>query len=161
MESYYDRAAHQNTDGTPLFACARDAANESETAEIVGRAWRCEVYPFGRLCPVDYYAVRHGRLVGVMELKSRAHESGRYATVFLNVRKWLALTVASVGLGVPALFLVRWTNEVRYIALTKVDARRAVMGGAMRIVKSRSDVEPVVEIPVASMRVIEDAAKSG
>lgn len=152
MSGYYNRFANANTDGSPLFAMDHDKANETAFAGLVSQAWRCEMHPFGRLCPVDYYAVRDGRLSGVLELKSRSHASDRFPTVFLNVRKWLALQMASVGLGVPAVFSVQFADGPRWIRVDEIDARQHAIGGTMRPIKSRSDIEPVILVPVDTMK---------
>lgn len=150
--SYYARAGATNSDGTPIFATRNDAAAEAETARLVEEAWGARLHKFGPLAPVDFYAIRDGRLVGVLEVKTRSHRSDRFPTVFLNVRKWLALRMASMGLGVPAVFVARFEDGVRWIDVEQVDASTARMGGCLRVVKAASDVEPVIEVPVAQMR---------
>ena len=152
---YQSRAATINADGTPLFASDYDQANESAVSRAVEVAWKCELHHFGRLCPLDFYATRHGRLVGVLELKSRAHASGKYPTVFLNVRKWIALMLAQTGLGAPAIFVVKFLDCVRFIPVAQVDASRVRIGGTARIVKSHTDVEPVIEVPIDGMKLLE------
>lgn len=152
--SYYGRSAAMNSDGTPLFATRNDAAAEDATARLVEQTWGAELHKFGPLAPIDFYAMRHGRVVGVLELKTRTHTSDRYPTVFLNVRKWLALRMASMGLGVPAVFVARFEDGARWIGVEQVDASKARMGGCLRVVKAASDIEPVIEVPVASMRPI-------
>jgi hypothetical protein len=153
---YYSRTATLNTDGSPLFAIGYDKENEGETCGLLSRVWKCEIRPFGRLSPVDFYAVRDGRMVGVLELKSRTHANNKYPTVFLNVRKWTALMMAGMGLAVPALFVVRFTDGVFYANVGEIDARRWKIGGTKEIVKSQSDIEPVIEVPVATMKKIID-----
>lgn len=118
---------------------------------MVAAAFACDIRHFGDLSPIDWYAVRSGRIVGVLELKSRAHEERKYPTVFLNVRKWLALSLASVGLNVPAIFVAKFVDGVRWIKVQDVDASRIKIGGTKHIVKSSSDIEPLIEVPIASM----------
>lgn len=148
---YYNRKAATAIDGTPIFKTAEDDASESRIAKALESEWRCTLRSFGRLSPVDWYAERDGRLIGVIELKSRSHPSTRFPTVFLNVRKWLALQLAAVGLGVPAIFVVEFTDCVRWISVADVDPSRARVGGCLRMVKSRSDVEPVIEVEIEKM----------
>lgn len=145
---YYDRAPTTHIDGTPIFATAEDAAAEQEVFAAVARVWGCEIYPFGPLSPIEAYATRHGRLVGLLEVKHRSHSYGHYPTVFLNVRKWLALILGSSGLGVPAVFAVRYEDGIWTIEVNRVDARRVSIGGTRQVVKARSDIEPVIEIPI-------------
>lgn len=154
--SYYSRARVAHVDGTNVFQTPEDARNEREVADLLAAAWRCEVSPFGALCPVDWYAQRHGRLVGVMELKARPHASTKYPTVYLNVRKWLALSMASLGLGCPAVFVVRLTDGVFWTPLAMVEPSGCRVAGCMSIVKSRSDIEPIIEVRVAILKRLRD-----
>ena len=151
---YYQRTTTQHLDGSPIFKTEQDEGNEREVAAIVESVWSCQLGSFGRLAVIDWYASRNERLVSLLELKTRTHDSLRYETVFLNVRKWLALTLGSIGLGVPALFVVKFTDGVRWINISEVDPSDSRIGGCARIVKSRNDREPVIEIPVAQMKVL-------
>jgi len=149
--SYYRRAGERHVDGTLLFKKPEDDEAERTVARLVEQRRGCEVRAFGALCAIDWYVMRAERLVGLLELKHRSHSSDRYPTVFLNVRKWLALLLASQGLGVPGVFIVKFTDGVRWINVADVDARHHRIGGCKRRVKSVSDVEPVIEIPVSEM----------
>lgn len=153
--SYYDRVAAVHIDGTPIFATAEDAAAEREAFTAIEAAWGCEIHPFGPLSPIEAYATRHGRLVGLVEVKHRSHRFGEFPTVFLNVRKWMALLLGSQGLGVPAVFVVRFADGLWQVEVGRVDPQRVVMGGTTRMVKARSDVEPVIEVPVEQLTKIE------
>jgi len=59
-------------------------------------------------------------------------------------------------MNVLAVFIASFTdNKVLWIPIAAVDATQHRMGGTLRIVKSRSDIEPVIDIPIASMRSVE------
>jgi hypothetical protein len=150
--SYYARNAATFIDGSPIFKSEADELSENEMSALIGKLWECECRSFGKLAPIDWFFVRHGRLVGVGELKTRTHHTDRYPTVFLNVRKWLALSLASSGLGVPAVFVVRFENCIKWVDLATVDASVVRVGGCKQIVKSRNDIEPVIEIDVSKMK---------
>lgn len=152
--SYYDRRPTTHVDGTQIFQTAEDQEAENATAAMLEKRFDCQLRRFGMLAPVDWYATRHGRLIGVLEFKTRSHSSGAYSTVFLNVRKWLALSLASVGLNVPAVFVVRFTDGIRWIRLDLVDATKNRIAGTVHLVKSRNDQEPIIDVPIAAMRVI-------
>lgn len=149
---YYSRNEATFIDGSPIFKSLSDEQSESEIAQVLSKQWSCDCHSFGKLAAVDWFFVKHGRLSGVGELKTRSHDSGRHATVFLNVRKWLALSLAANGLGVPAVFVVRFTDCVKWIDISSVDASAVRIGGCKKIVKSRNDIEPVIEIPVLNMK---------
>jgi hypothetical protein len=158
--SYYDRPGQTHSDGTRIFQSQTDSAHEVAVADILAVAWRCEMHRFGALAPVDWYALRHGRIVGIVELKSRTHGSDKYPTVFLNFRKWLALQLGAIGLGVPASFVVRFTDCLMWAPLQDIDPRQTRVGGCAKHVKPVSDIEPVIEVPVASMRRLSSEASA-
>lgn len=148
---YYQRASTRTPSGSPRFANAADRKSEQETALLLGHLWNCEIKPFGLLSPVDFFAVREGLLIGVLELKTRTHASTAFSTVFLNLRKWGSLMLYHFGLGCPALYVIRFTDEYRWISITEVDASKWTIGGTKTIVKSHTDIEPVILVPVAQM----------
>ena len=152
--AYAARASVRHVDGTPLFQSTDDQRAERDVAVALGQAWQCTLRPFGALAAIDWYAVRDERLVGVVELKHRSHASTRFPTVFLNVRKWLALLLAGQGLGVPSIFVVQWTDQLGWVSVPAIDARQVIVGGCAALVKSVSDIEPVIEVPVASFRAV-------
>lgn len=137
-----------HTDGSPIYSNAADAAHEREVAALCERAWDCELRHFGKLAAVDWYALRHGRVIGVAELKARTHEIGRHPSVWLNVRKWLALQLTAIGLGVPALFVVRFTDGVQWIDVRQINTAGRL---AMRGTRGTDDAEPVIEVGVEDM----------
>jgi hypothetical protein len=150
--SYYDRKAALHLDGTQVFANSADVAAEQNVGKLLEAAWRCSIRSFGALSPIDWYAERDGRLVGLVEIKARSHASDRYPTVFLNVRKWLALQLGAIGLGCPALYAVKFEDGVFWIEVANVDAKAHSIGGCLRIVKSANDIEPVIAVRILDMR---------
>jgi hypothetical protein len=47
---------------------------------------------------------------------------------------------------------VQFTDTIRYIDVAAVDARAIMIGGTNRIVKAKSDIEPVILVPIADMK---------
>jgi hypothetical protein len=152
VTDYYERRTARHLDGSPIFRTAEDERAEEDAARRLEAAWGCTLQRFGKLSPVDWFAVRDERMVGVLELKSRGHTSDTYPTVFLNVRKWLALLLAAHGLGVPAIFVAQFPDCLTWVPVAEIDARRHRIAGCRRIVKARSDVEPVIDVPVSQLR---------
>ena len=159
--SGHHQARFKHEDGTSVFQSEEDVFQERGVAKILREVWNCELTPFGALAPIDYFAARHGRVSAVVEIKCRSNSETKYETVYLNVRKWLALGLAQVGLGVPALFVVQFTGSIRYISWDEIDGRNLKIGGGSGIVRSRSDMEPVIEICIPDMRVIEHGSDEG
>lgn len=148
---YHQRKAATHLDGSPVFQTQGDRKNERDVAAALEAHWKCAIRGFGMLSPVDWYAERDGRLVGLLELKSRPHPHDKYPTVFLNIRKWLALKLGSIGMGCPSLFVVRFADGIWWIKVDVIDARNCRIGGCARVVKSHSDIEPIIEVPVDTM----------
>ena len=152
-ELYASRNTSINSDGTPVFATRKDFENQKQTACIIEKKFgpNLELREFGRLCPIDYYALRDGRTVAFIEIKSRSHHSFKFKTVFLNFRKWISLRMAEVGVGVPSFFFVKFKDKILYTPVSQIDASRLIVGGTSKIVKSKTDIEPVIEIDVSKM----------
>ena len=142
-----DRRWTKNSDGTPMLSNERDRANEQHVIELVEDEWGCEVHRFSRLSPLDFWFEKHGRIVCVAELKARSNSSDHYKTVFLSLRKWMSLSLTSTCLGVPAVFIAKFTDDVRWIDIRGV-------GTKMHICRRKDGlgtVEPVVEVLIADM----------
>lgn len=151
--AYSDRKRGPNN----RFVTDEDEANEERVRLVIEAAWNCELKKFGKLCAIDFYALREGRMKALIETKFRDHESGRFETVFLNVRKWGNLREWARAMGVPAFFVVGFTDVTLYIDIDAVDARQFRMGGTAKIVKSHTDIEPVILVPISDMRVLRSA----
>lgn len=151
MSDYYARIVSTFIDGSPIFKTEADEKNEREISEAISSNWGCECGSFGKLAPIDWYFVRDGRLVGIGELKTAGYVSTKYGNAILNVRKWLALSLASVGLGVPAVFVVRFEDGDFWVHLSDIDAKNTRVMGLKKVMKSRNDREPCILVPVSTM----------
>lgn len=151
MDDYYSRKSSLNTDGTPLFQADHDKKHESSLQKIVNEEWKCTLHHFGQLCPVDFYAVKHGRMVGLVELKTRTHRHDRYPDVFLNLRKWFCLCLGESCLGCPSVFVVKFIDVIKWVRVTSIDRPNVVISGCRTQVKSNTDIEPVIKVPVGDM----------
>jgi hypothetical protein len=156
MSGYYERTHAVNTDGSPTFATASDISAQKAVARMLEDAWgpNVTISAFPRLHVIDFYAERDGRVSALLELKCRSHESSAYPTVFLNMRKWIALLWHAGMLGIAPLFVVRFTDCVMWCDVREVDARQHRIGGTKILVKSSSDIEPVIEVPVSQMKAV-------
>jgi len=151
--SYYDRKGTVvRLDGSRHFHTQQDIDHETEVAALASKAWGCEFRRFGTLTPIDWYAIREGRMSGLAELKSRHHSADKYPNAWLNVRKWLALMMGAAGLGVPAVYIVRFTDQVLWVPVAEIDGTMHRMAGCTHIVKSVNDIEPIIYIPLSLFR---------
>lgn len=132
----------------------RDRQGEDETKRLLEQRWGCAIHHTGYLDAWDFVGVKDGRTVFLAELKTRTTPMGTYPTVFLSAYKWLRLAHASAALGVTALFVVRFTDAVAWIALSDVDARAHRVAGRTDREGMPNDRELMIEVPIASMKVV-------
>jgi hypothetical protein len=117
-------------------------------------AWNMKMGSFGRFAPLDFYAFRNNKLVGLMELKTHPYGVGKYPTTQLNLRKWGWLRLYK-DLGVKVLYLKMFGQDLYYIDVDDIVVEDAIkMGGCHRYVKSQTDIEPVIHIPVDDFKFV-------
>jgi len=139
----------------PVYYSEEDRANEAAVVGILSKKWNCTFHSFGFLFPIDYYALRGGALVGVIEIKTRNKSSRDFATVCLALRKWISLGLVQTGLGVPAIFVVQFTDRLMYIPFNRIDASRWMVGGRTdRNGGGGNDIEPMIRVEIAAMRAV-------
>ena len=140
----------RNSDGTLLFVADLDRENEDEAAAALGSAWKCELRKWPKLFPIDFYAVRDGRMVANVELKSRTFDSTKHADVFMAYRKWDVLMRSVTLAGCPGYFVVKFTDCMKYVNVAHVDPRKMTLGGRAQP-RCATDIEPMILVPVADM----------
>lgn len=133
-----------------------DTASENYVASVMEREWGCTVHRYGYLDAWDFIGVKGGKTAFIAELKTRNVESTTYQTVFLSAHKWFALSNAALGLGVPALFIVRFTDLIAYQRFDDIDASNNRIAGR-RDRGERNDLELMIDVPISSMHVLEHA----
>lgn len=138
-----------------LLRTEEDAAIEASTARTLSKAWHCEVRSFGGRDEIDFYAIRHERLVAVMELKARKVTHLTYPTVFLSMRKYMDLRTYGHAMKVRAIFVVQFTDGLFWIDIGDVDPSRHRMGGNSRNL-AFNDYEPMIEVPIESLHRVAD-----
>jgi hypothetical protein len=138
-------------DGSRKHQRPEDLAVQREVAEQLERAWSCTMREYGDMHHIDWYALRYGRVMAYLELKARNVLSSEYPTVYLAVDKWLPLSLLTLATRAPGFFVVRFLDGIRWIRISRVDARRQTYGG------SRTEKEPMIEVPITEMRRIASA----
>lgn len=127
-----------------------DIQGENEVAKELERVSGWKVHSFGKFNPVDFYAEKDGRVIAVLELKRRNITSTQHNTIFLSVRKMLALQMAGIGLGVKPLFVVKFIDGLfilqvnGFIPTQPIIAGRTDRGYVM-------DQEPIYKVPIRLM----------
>ena len=153
--SYYERSERIDQDGNKVFSTLEDEKTQDQVAEVMGRRWKCTFMKYAPLSPIDYWIERDGQIAGFAEVKARSHSAGKFADVYLNLRKWLNMTLTEVATGKPTFYIVKFEDSIRYIKTADIEVQgNLTVGGAKKIVKSVNDIEPVVKVPVESMKVV-------
>lgn len=129
---------------------------EDELAALLEAAWGCNLHRFPHFSPVDWYGERFNALCAVLEAKVRTAASDTYPTVYFALRKQTSLQLVGGGFGVPALFVVRFTDGIRWINANDAG------GYPVRIAGRRDrgrphDLEPLIEVPIDAMTKLKEA----
>jgi hypothetical protein len=152
--SYYSRARQTNSDGTAVFQNEEDQQKELQIAKTLEQKWKCEIHKFSPLSPIDFYAVRDGRVKCLIELKARNILSTAYETIFLSVRKWLSLMLSATGLGVPAIFCVQFQDATKWVNVSTVDASKIQISGCKNYGTRSGKQEPLILVPIKQMEAL-------
>ena len=134
------------------YITQEDLLNEGTVAEQIERRWGGKVHRFPMFTPVDFWIEKDKRVVAVAELKTRNITMSTYDTIWLSVAKWTAMTLMATGLQIKALFIVKFVDETRYIPIGEIDTTKVGIG--MNNERSKETEEPVIHVPVKSMRVL-------
>lgn len=131
-------------------------AEENEVAHAIEARWGVKCHRYGYLDSVDWWIEKDGRTVAFAEMKNRNHEAGTYPTVFLAHHKWLALHL-SARTGVASLFVVRFTDGIRWVNVNEIDPRALEIAGRRDRPGMPNDIEPVIHVPIEKMKALSDA----
>ena len=152
---YYFRESSRNSDGSRLYAVEGDKKNERSAQQLIEECWGCKLHRWPDLHPIDWYAEADGRMVAMLEMKGRTHTSTHFPTVFLNFRKWSVMMAQCSMAKLPAIFVVRFTDEIRWVPLPRINPNATNgyirIAGCSERVKSDTDIEPIIEVPVRDM----------
>lgn len=124
---------------------------EAVVAEVLADAWRCEVRETPLRAFYDLELDRNGRTVAIVEVKTRRFEAERYAETYLPLEKWYRLVDISRALEVAGIFVANFTDEIRFIDVLKIDARRHEVCGRTDRPYMRHDISTKILVPVAEM----------
>lgn len=139
------------------WATAQTLENEHAVKTFLQDVWSVEVQERYHYDPIDWDVWQGGEQIGVVELKNYNRNAFDTPTVILNIRKFIALRDWNREFELPALYMVNFLDEIRYIDIRRVSTAEPVMGGQKGGPRS-TDWEPVYMVPVADMKLL---AKKG
>lgn len=136
----------------PVYQTPADQRAERETAAQLRAAWGWELSRFPALSEADWLAHKAGRIVAVVELKTRTHLYGRYDTYLLSAHKWVDVRALAHVWRVEPVLVIRFGNGELFWADLDVAKVVAVQLGGRRDRGDPQDVEPCVHLPIDQLR---------
>lgn len=130
------------------------AAGEDRVSEILAERWKCQVRPSPRFAHYDLELDRNGRMVAIVEVKTRRCRSDKYETTYITLDKWYRLFDLSRALEIPAFYVVNFTDEIRFIDATRIDPRNFETCGRTDRPYMRHDISTKILVPVVDMGTI-------
>ena len=128
-----------------------DRDHEDEVARRLEAAWGMTLHHYALYDSLDYWAEKDGRMVAVVEVKAYNRAEGELPNAMMSLRKYLALLLTGVATGVHGLYVVRFTDSIRWIDVAMIDPMGRVKVGGRTDRNRPTDVEPIVLIPIRTM----------
>jgi hypothetical protein len=145
------------THNVTRYATEETRNNERMVSAFLEKAWNVEILDRGHYDPIDWDIIEDGEQIGVIELKSYNRYASKDPVTICNVRKYIALRDWNLETDMPAIYMVNFLDEIRYIDVRNINPSHPVMGGQKGGPRS-TDWEPVYQILVSSMKLL---AKKG
>lgn len=131
----------------PLYETEENIENELGVIPLLQKQWNCTILRTDKLSYRDFDLVRDGKVVAIAEFKKRTNTKATYPTYMLSSAKFQLITAAANRLKVPALLIVEWTDQIGYVALSKLKHGDFVVKAGGRTDRNDpQDIEPVIYI---------------
>jgi hypothetical protein len=97
---------------------------EEIVANKIAAAWNCEWGQMGPYSPFDVYLRRGKNMTAIVEIRTRRdRELNSFSTALLDMDKWFSLMLAEIGLHLPALYVVAFTDGIYYVRIGHLPVR--------------------------------------
>ena len=132
-----------------------DKKNQTIATKVFAEKMDCKVHTYPQLWPVDGYAFKERKVLGMLEIKgaSKVRDIG-----YLNFRKYLNLRDATrySNNNIPGYFVIYDGDGLHWIDIkelgTTVQVKMAIVGYVN--LKSQADIEPAFQIKKSDMHLI-------
>jgi len=94
----------------PTYETDTDLDRELDVATKLSKEWRCDVTKTKKFYPVDYVATRDGRLVSILEIKTRNYtmdELERFGGFMISAEKLVRARELSEMVRVPFILVLK------------------------------------------------------
>ena len=130
-----------------------DRKNQTTATRVFAEKMKCKVHTYPQLWPVDGYAYKEKRVMGMLEIKgaSKVRDIG-----YLNFRKYINLRDATrvSNNNIPGFFVIYDDDGLHWIDIkelgVKIQVEMAMVG--YTILKSQADIEPAFQIKKSDMK---------
>ena len=102
---------------TRLFETQSDLKNEQEIVEILSKHWGFDFHKLDRRYQADFMATKDGELRLWVEIKCRNLAKDDWPDIILELDKSNMMWQLSLNTGVPAIFVVRFTDAIGWIKI--------------------------------------------
>jgi len=136
--------------GINMYETQEDLDRETELAGIVEICFQSQLHKLPASHGIDYAATRDGKLVAFLELKTRRFAFNHYPTTLINFKKYSQLCRYSDAANVPGVLVIKWTDQVRYLTLTREARALAIhkWGGQTTNPRDEEDLQVVTHFPI-------------
>lgn len=100
-----------------------------------------------RLYVIDFEVLKDGRMVGVVECKSKTARYGEHSNYLFDVSKWRGVRGAAVERGVPAIVAVQFNDRLAWFRIDCDDPGYSVLTTGRRDRGDPGDQEPAYRVP--------------
>jgi hypothetical protein len=121
---------------------------ENSVAKRIAADWECSPKKLTHPYRIDFALEKDGLIKGWLEVKCRDFPSTRYSTLMISVLKWETGILHAQATGLPFIIAIRFTDCIKYYRYSSKHELSVTWGGRTRTSRDRSDLEPVVHIPM-------------
>lgn len=138
-----------------------DHLREEEAAiDALQAVWGIVARKTPKYYKIDYAICNAvGVVVGWVEVRGKTFPRSQYATFYTSLEKYLSVCRFQYATAKPAFLLVKWSDGIFIYRISVADCSRRKITVGGRTVNSRGDdqdIEPVIHIPVAEFRTLDD-----
>lgn len=130
----------------------QDLSNEQEIARAIEQKWNCHANKLPKHYRCDFVLTRAGNVVAFAEVKCRSIPHNRYRNVILGLKKVTETNALAREAGVPAYFVIRFTDGTYYTDINRAISYAVTYGGQTVKMRDSRDMEPTCNIPISNLR---------
>lgn len=142
-----------------LWETEDDLRRESDVVAFYAKIKGCEYEKLPIAYKADYAFLRDGEVVALVEIRCRNVTHNEYPTIMLSLLKWHDMNALAKSMGVPAMFVVRYTDGIYSLPLRLVPDEFGMGGRAL--MRDARDREPVVHYNVDRMTRLSSVCPKG